>query len=122
MLRDELSQTRGAELTVTSPCEGFVLRLAVNAAGAVVQEGDLLAELVCASDRLQAVVHVGPGGAGRIKPGQVVRPLPRPGPSTPRKTSRDSEGYLLTAREEPAMRKKKRAAREAAQQVPTRWR
>jgi hypothetical protein len=74
-LRDELDQTRGAELTMTAPCEGIVLRLAVNAPGAVVQDGELLAELACAGERLQAEVHVGPGGAGRITPGQVVRLL-----------------------------------------------
>jgi biotin carboxyl carrier protein len=72
-LRDELEQTRGAELTVGAPCDGAVLRLAVNAPGAVVQDGDVLAELACAGERLQAEVSVTPGGAGRIQPGQVVR-------------------------------------------------
>jgi membrane fusion protein, hemolysin D len=72
-LRDELDQTRGAELTVGAPCEGAVLRLAVNAPGAVVQEGDVLAELACAGETLRAEVSVAPGGAGRIEPGQVVR-------------------------------------------------
>jgi multidrug efflux pump subunit AcrA (membrane-fusion protein) len=72
-LRDELEQTQGAELTVPAPCDGAVLRLAVNAAGAVVQDGELLAEVACAGERLQAEVSVAPGGAGRIKPGQVVR-------------------------------------------------
>jgi membrane fusion protein, hemolysin D len=74
-LRDELEQTRGAELTVTAPCEGSVLRLAVNAPGAVVQEGDALAEVACAGERLQAEVSVAPSGAGRIKPGLGVRLL-----------------------------------------------
>jgi biotin carboxyl carrier protein len=74
-LRDELDQTRGAELTVTTPCEGSVLRLAVNAPGAVVQEGDVLAEVACAGERLQAEVSVAPSGAGRIKPGLGVRLL-----------------------------------------------
>jgi HlyD family secretion protein len=72
-LRDELGQTQGAELTVPAPCDGAVLRLAVNAPGAVVQDGELLAEVACAGERLQAEVSVAPGGAGRIKPGQVVR-------------------------------------------------
>ncbi len=72
-LRDELDQTRGAELTVGAPCDGAVLRLAVNAPGAVVQDGEVLAELACAGEQLQAEVSVGPGGAGRIEPGQVVR-------------------------------------------------
>jgi biotin carboxyl carrier protein len=74
-LRDELDQTRGAELTVNAPCAGVVLRLAVNAPGAVVQDGDVLAELACAGERLQAEVSVAPSGAGRIAPGHVVRLL-----------------------------------------------
>ena len=74
-LRDELDQTRGAELTVTAPCEGAVLRLAVNAPGAVVQDGDVLAELACAGETLQAEVSVAPAGTGRIQPGQLVRLL-----------------------------------------------
>jgi multidrug efflux pump subunit AcrA (membrane-fusion protein) len=74
-LREELDQSRGAELTVTAPCEGAVLRLAVNAPGAVVQDGDVLAELACAGERLRAEVSVAPAGAGRIAPGQVVRLL-----------------------------------------------
>jgi HlyD family secretion protein len=72
-LRDELDQTRGAELTLAAPCEGVVLRLAVNAPGAVVQDGDVLAELACAGEQLQAEVSVAPAGTGRIQPGQVVR-------------------------------------------------
>lgn len=74
-LRSELDQTQGAELTVPAPCAGAVLRLAVNAPGAVVQDGDVLAELACAGERLQAEVSVPPSGAGRIEPGQLVRLL-----------------------------------------------
>jgi multidrug efflux pump subunit AcrA (membrane-fusion protein) len=74
-LRDELDQSRGAEFTVNAPCAGAVLRLAVNAPGAVVQDGDVLAELACAGEQLQAEVSVAPSGAGRIAPGQVVRLL-----------------------------------------------
>ena len=74
-LREELDQTRGAELTVAAPCAGAVLRLAVNAPGAVVQEGEVLAELACAGEKLQAEVSVTPSGAGRIEPGQTARLL-----------------------------------------------
>ena len=74
-LREELDQTRGADLTVAAPCAGTVLRLAVNAAGAVVQDGDVLAELACSGERLQAEVSVAPSGSGRIEPGQLVRLL-----------------------------------------------
>jgi len=74
-LRSELDMTQGAELTVPAPCAGAVLRLAANAPGAVVQDGDVLAELACSGERLQAEVSVAPSGAGRIEPGQVVRLL-----------------------------------------------
>jgi biotin carboxyl carrier protein len=72
-LREELESSRGAELTVQAPCAGTVLRLSVNAPGAVVRDGDVLAELACAGGALQAEVRVSPGRAGRIEPGQTVR-------------------------------------------------
>jgi HlyD family secretion protein len=74
-LRDELAQSQGSELTVRAPCTGTVLRLQVNAPGAVVQDGEMLAELACGNEPLQAEVQVPPTGAGRIKSGQVVRLL-----------------------------------------------
>ena len=74
-LRDELDQTRGAELTLSAPCTGSVLRLAVNAPGAVVQDGEVLAELACAGEQLQAEVNVTPSGTGRIEPDQHVHLL-----------------------------------------------
>jgi biotin carboxyl carrier protein len=74
-LRDELDTTRGAELTIGVPCPGTVLRLAINAPGAVVQEGAMLAEVACAGEALQAEVNVTPTGTGRIEPGQPVRLL-----------------------------------------------
>ena len=74
-LRDELGPSRGSELAVAAPCTGTVLRLAVKAPGAVVQDGDVLAEMACGSEALQAEVTVPPTGAGQIKPGQLVRLL-----------------------------------------------
>ena len=74
-LREELDQTSGADLTMTTPCAGSVLRLAINAPGAVVQDGAVLAELACSEEKLQAEVSVAPSGAGRIEPGQLVRLL-----------------------------------------------
>jgi multidrug efflux pump subunit AcrA (membrane-fusion protein) len=62
-------------MTLSAPCAGSVLRLAVNAPGAVVQDGDVLAELACAGEQLQAEVNVTPSGTGRIEPGQHVRLL-----------------------------------------------
>jgi multidrug efflux pump subunit AcrA (membrane-fusion protein) len=52
-----------------------VLRLLVNAPGAVVQDGDVLAELACAGEQLQADVSVPPSGVGRIAQGQTARLL-----------------------------------------------
>ena len=63
------------ELTITTPCAGTVLRLAINAPGAVVQDGEMLAEVACAGEQLQAEVSVTPTGTGRIEPGQPVRLL-----------------------------------------------
>ena len=74
-LRDELDSTRGAELTIATPCGGTVLRLAINAPGAVVQDGEMLAEVACRGEELQAEVSVTPTGTGRIQPGQTVRLL-----------------------------------------------
>ncbi|HUG38019.1 MAG TPA: HlyD family efflux transporter periplasmic adaptor subunit, partial [Candidatus Limnocylindrales bacterium] len=74
-LRDELNQTRAGELTVPVPCTGTILRLQVNAPGAVVQDGEILAEAACGGERLHAEVAVAPSGVGRIQPGQRVRLL-----------------------------------------------
>ena len=74
-LTDELKHTRGSELSVYAPCSGTVVRLVVNAQAAVVQDGEVLADLACGGDRLQAEVSVPPSGAGQIKPGQIVRLL-----------------------------------------------
>jgi HlyD family type I secretion membrane fusion protein len=74
-LREELAQSRGSDLRLTAPCGGTVLRLAVKAAGAVVQEGDVLAELACEDEKLQAEVTVLPAGVGLVKAGQAVKLL-----------------------------------------------
>jgi multidrug efflux pump subunit AcrA (membrane-fusion protein) len=72
-LREDLAASHGGELTVGTPCSGTVLRLHVKAAGAVVHEGDVLADLACAGERLQAELSVPPSGVGRIKAGQAVK-------------------------------------------------
>lgn len=72
-LRDDLTESRGSEVSVATPCSGTVLRLAVKAAGAVVQEGEVLAEVACSGERLQAEVSVPQSGVARITPGQVVK-------------------------------------------------
>jgi hemolysin D len=72
-LKGELVHTRGNELSVVAPCGGIVLRLAVKAPGAVVHDGDVMGEVACTGDRLQAELTVPQIGVGRIKPGQGVK-------------------------------------------------
>lgn len=65
----------GNELAVTSPCDGTVLGIAARRAGAVVREGDVLAEVACSAETLQAELSLPQGGLARIHPGQSVRLL-----------------------------------------------
>ncbi len=74
-LRQELSHSVSDELTVPAPCAGTVLRLAVKAAGAYVHEGDVLCEIACSGERLQAELTIPESGVGRIKSGQGVKLL-----------------------------------------------
>ncbi len=74
-LRDALVEARGNQLTLRAPCGGSVLRLLVKAPGAVVQDGEVLSELACAGERLQAELHLPAAGMGRILPGQSVKLL-----------------------------------------------
>jgi membrane fusion protein len=62
-------------LVVRSSCDGMLIRLHVRATGAVVQQGDVLADLACTSDSLVAEVQVPAGGIGRVQKGQTVRLL-----------------------------------------------
>lgn len=74
MLEKELTQT-GHELTVTAPCTGSVLKLHVRGAGAAVREGDLLAEVACQGESLQAELTIPQDGMALVRPGQPVKLL-----------------------------------------------
>jgi hemolysin D len=74
-LRRDLAGTREDRQSVTAPCAATVLRLGARAPGAVVQEGEVLAELACAGTALQAEVTLPPAGAGRVRPGLGVKLL-----------------------------------------------
>jgi multidrug efflux pump subunit AcrA (membrane-fusion protein) len=65
----------GNQLVVAAPCAGIVLKLAVRSRGAVVQEGDVLAEVACGGERLQAELTLPQEGIGLVQPGQGVRLL-----------------------------------------------
>jgi multidrug efflux pump subunit AcrA (membrane-fusion protein) len=74
-LRVELEQSQGNELSVPAPCAGVVLRLSVQRPGAVVKEGEPLADLACGGSRLQAELTVPPSAVGQVKPDQPVKLL-----------------------------------------------
>jgi multidrug efflux pump subunit AcrA (membrane-fusion protein) len=65
----------GNQLVVVAPCAGIVLKLAVRSRGAVVQEGDVLAEVACGGERLRAELTLPQEGIGLVRPGQGVRLL-----------------------------------------------
>jgi multidrug efflux pump subunit AcrA (membrane-fusion protein) len=60
---------------MTAPCSGTILRLRVKGGGAVVREGDVLCELVCEGEMLQAEILIPESGVGRIREGQGVKLL-----------------------------------------------
>jgi len=72
-VRGALGDAQGDRFSVLAPCAGPVLRLAVKRQDAVVQEGDVLSELVCSGERLEAELHLPPNGIGKVKPGQGVK-------------------------------------------------
>jgi membrane fusion protein len=74
-LEQALANSSGSQLTVTSPCAGAIVRQSVKAAGAIVQESDVLAEIACADERLQAALSVPQSGLALLKEGQGVKLL-----------------------------------------------
>lgn len=65
---------QGNRLVVTAPCAGVVLKLVVRNRGAIVQEGEVLAELSC-GEAVHAELRLPQAGAGRIRTGQRVKLL-----------------------------------------------
>ena len=67
-------QTRvGNTLTVTSPCAGTVVRLLVKTPGTAVSAFDVLGELACRDERMQAELQVPQQGMALINIGQPVK-------------------------------------------------
>jgi membrane fusion protein len=72
-LRLDPAATSGAHLTISAPCAGIVLRSHVRTAGAVVREGDVLAEIACDGERLQGELMLSEAGVPLLRRGQAVR-------------------------------------------------
>jgi membrane fusion protein len=65
----------GNALSVLSPCGGTVVTLHVRQPGAVVDDTDLLAEVVCADEPLQAELMLPERGMALVRVGQSVKLL-----------------------------------------------
>jgi len=65
----------GNTLSVEAPCAGTVVTLHVRNPGTVVDEGDRLAELVCAGQPLQAELQLPERGLALVRIGQPVKLL-----------------------------------------------
>jgi membrane fusion protein len=63
----------GNRLTLQAPCAGTIVQLAVQAPGAIVHEGDVLAEIVCEAAVLQAELRIPQLGMALVRTGQPVR-------------------------------------------------
>ena len=60
-------------LGVDAPCDGTITTLHARNRGAVVHEGDLLAEIVCAGTALQAELRLPQRGLALVRAGQAVK-------------------------------------------------
>jgi membrane fusion protein len=65
----------GNTLSIESPCAGTVVSLHVRQPGTVVDEGDRLAEMVCAGEPLQADLQFPERGLALVRVGQPVKLL-----------------------------------------------
>lgn len=68
-----LSGSDGNEVRVTAPCAGTITRLHLKNRGAVLHEGETVAELVCAGEMLLAELSVPEAGIGKLKTDQGVK-------------------------------------------------
>ena len=70
-----VATNQGTQFVTTAPCSGTILKLHVKTNAAVVAEGEVLCELACASERLQAELQIPQTGAGRVRAGQGIKLL-----------------------------------------------
>ena len=70
---DGESSREGNTLSVAAPCDGTVVKLVVRAPGTAVHALDVLAEIVCRDERLQAELEVPQRGLAQLSAGQPVK-------------------------------------------------
>ena len=74
-LREQLAQSLGSKLTVATPCAGTVLRLSIQAPGSFVAAGEVLGEVACAGEPLEAELVLAHADVALLEPGQGVKLL-----------------------------------------------
>lgn len=72
-LQDGLVGSDGNEIRLTAPCAGVIVRLHVKSRGALLHEGDIVAELAGADDQLQAELSIPEAGVGKLQAGLGVK-------------------------------------------------
>ena len=72
---DQDTAREGNAMSIVAPCPGTVVKLRVQHPGTVVHEEDLLAEMVCADEPLQAELLLPERGLALVRIGQPVKLL-----------------------------------------------
>jgi len=72
-IKSGLTNTDGDQVRLVAPCAGTILKLRVKDSGAVVGEGETIAELACGGEQLVAELTVPESGVGKLKLDQGVK-------------------------------------------------
>jgi membrane fusion protein len=72
-LERDLVNTTDVGTVVRASCPGTVLRMRVSTSGAVVKDGEVLSEVACEGDALQAELTLPQAGVPMVRAGQGVR-------------------------------------------------
>ena len=72
-LRSALTGSDGNEVRLSAPCDGTILRLHVKNSGALLHEGETVAEMACVGETLLAELRVPETGLGKLQLGQGVK-------------------------------------------------
>jgi membrane fusion protein len=72
---DQDRSREGNAISVETPCAGTIVKLHVRSPAAVVHEGDLLAEVACADEKLEAELMLPERGMALVRTGQPVKLL-----------------------------------------------
>lgn len=74
-LVESLARRAGSELTIAATCSGTIVRLEVQSPGSFVQPGEILGEVACEDEPLQAHLVLPNTDLALLEPGQSVKLL-----------------------------------------------